>query len=98
MALVQSGLTLSSPYHIETNELVSVDWFLYDKNLCHERVKEVGSDPKKCIQSQQQRKIDKRVYSGISPNAATNDVIVVCLSFDFGPCFCNLVLLSCCCI
>ena len=53
VALVQSGLTLSSPYHIETNELVSVDWFLYDKNLRHERVKEVGSDPKKCIQSQQ---------------------------------------------
>ena len=28
------------PYHIETSPLKSMGWFLYDRDLCHERVKQ----------------------------------------------------------
>ena len=37
--MIPAALTLSCPYHIETSPLMN--WFLYDRDLRHERDKDV---------------------------------------------------------
>ena len=32
-------LSRRSPYHIETSPLICMHWFLYDRDLCHEKIK-----------------------------------------------------------